>query len=121
VRDNVKCSFCGKPQKRVGKLIAGPGSVYICDECVDLCQSIIGEELSNVPGESSAQSGSWKIEVEVSTSTTSAREQILHDVESWRRVADRIVVSEGPIRGTRSHVDLEGGSPGGPIQSETRE
>jgi ATP-dependent Clp protease ATP-binding subunit ClpX len=40
----VKCSFCGKTQKQVKKLIAGPG-VYICDECIDLCNDIIEEEL----------------------------------------------------------------------------
>ena len=39
----VRCSFCNKPQSDVGTLIAGPG-VYICDECVELCQSIINEE-----------------------------------------------------------------------------
>src|SRR5579871_653687 len=43
--DLVKCSFCGKSQKQVKKLIAGPG-VYICDECIDLCNDIIEEELS---------------------------------------------------------------------------
>ena len=41
----LKCSFCGKTQKQVKKLIAGPG-VYICDECIDLCNEIIEEELS---------------------------------------------------------------------------
>ena len=47
VRDSdlLKCSFCGKSQKQVKKLIAGPG-VYICDECIDLCNEIIEEELS---------------------------------------------------------------------------
>ena len=43
--DLLKCSFCGKSQKQVKKLIAGP-SVYICDECIDLCNEIIEEELS---------------------------------------------------------------------------
>ena len=42
----LKCSFCGKSQKQVKKLIAGPG-VYICDECIDLCNEIIEEEFSN--------------------------------------------------------------------------
>ncbi len=42
----VKCSFCGKSQKQVKKLIAGPG-VYICDECIELCNDIIMEELSD--------------------------------------------------------------------------
>ena len=41
----LKCSFCGKSQKQVRKLIAGPG-VYICDECIDLCNEIIEEELT---------------------------------------------------------------------------
>ena len=43
--DLLKCSFCGKSQKQVKKLIAGPG-VYICDECIDLCNEIIEEELA---------------------------------------------------------------------------
>tara|TARA_B110000263_G_scaffold40021_1_gene31684 strand:+ start:1154 stop:2419 length:1266 start_codon:yes stop_codon:yes gene_type:complete len=42
----LKCSFCGKSQKQVKKLIAGPG-VYICDECIDLCNEIIEEELAD--------------------------------------------------------------------------
>ena len=45
----LKCSFCGKTQKQVKKLIAGPG-VYICDECIDLCNEIIEEELAE-PGD----------------------------------------------------------------------
>jgi ATP-dependent Clp protease ATP-binding subunit ClpX len=43
--DLLKCSFCGKSQKQVKKLIAGPG-VYICDECIDLCNEIMEEELA---------------------------------------------------------------------------
>jgi ATP-dependent Clp protease ATP-binding subunit ClpX len=42
---HLKCSFCGKSQEQVRKLIAGPG-VYICDECIDLCNEILDEELS---------------------------------------------------------------------------
>ena len=45
--DLLKCSFCGKSQKQVKKLIAGPG-VYICDECIDLCNEIIIEELAEI-------------------------------------------------------------------------
>lgn len=44
VADHLKCSFCGKMQKQVIKLIGGPG-VYICDECVDLCNDLIAEEV----------------------------------------------------------------------------
>ena len=39
---HLKCSFCGKSQDQVRKLIAGPG-VYICDECIDLCNEILDE------------------------------------------------------------------------------
>ena len=41
---SVRCSFCGKPQETVKRIIAGPG-VYICDECVGLCSNIIEEEV----------------------------------------------------------------------------
>ena len=43
-KGNLKCSFCGKPQEQVRKLVAGPG-VYICDECIELCSEIVEEEL----------------------------------------------------------------------------
>src|SRR6266403_3717894 len=43
--EQLLCSFCGKSQRQVKTLIAGPG-VYICDECIDLCNEIIEEELS---------------------------------------------------------------------------
>ncbi|MGA1033213.1 MAG: ATP-dependent Clp protease ATP-binding subunit ClpX [Aquiluna sp.] len=49
--DLLKCTFCGKSQKQVRKLIAGP-SVYICDECIDLCNEIIEEELGQQVAES---------------------------------------------------------------------
>ena len=48
---NLVCSFCGKTQDEVRKLVAGPG-VYICDECVDLCNDILTEELDQSPGKS---------------------------------------------------------------------
>ena len=44
-RGQLKCSFCGKTQDQVRKLVAGPG-VYICDECIELCNEIIEEELA---------------------------------------------------------------------------
>lgn len=45
-KGQLKCSFCGKSQEQVRKLVAGPG-VYICDECIDLCTEIVEEELGN--------------------------------------------------------------------------
>ena len=46
---NYICSFCGKPQQQVRKLIAGPNGVYICDECIELCAEIIDEEFVELP------------------------------------------------------------------------
>mgnify|MGYP000503199785 CR=1 FL=1 len=42
--DQIRCSFCNKTQSQVRKLIAGPGGVYICDECIDVCAEIMEEE-----------------------------------------------------------------------------
>ena len=50
----LKCSFCGKPQNRVRKLIAGPG-VYICDECIGVCTSILEDELDFMPEQNCGQ------------------------------------------------------------------
>src|SRR5579871_2408101 len=48
-RVQYRCSFCGKSQEQVHRLIAGPGGVYICDECIDLCREIIEEEQASTP------------------------------------------------------------------------
>jgi ATP-dependent Clp protease ATP-binding subunit ClpX len=48
-RVQYRCSFCGKSQEQVHRLIAGPGGVYICNECIDLCQEIIAEDQSAAP------------------------------------------------------------------------
>ena len=45
--EKIRCSFCGKTQDQVRKLIAGPGGAYICDECVDICAEIIEEEFED--------------------------------------------------------------------------
>ena len=58
--DNIRCSFCGKHQDQVKKLIAGPGGVAICDECVALCREIIDEEFSGMPRpEPTPRRSSW--------------------------------------------------------------
>ena len=64
--DLLKCSFCGKSQKQVKKLIAGPG-VYICDECIDLCNEIIEEELAE-----SSELGSTSCPSRARSSTSSS-------------------------------------------------
>ena len=45
--DKIRCSFCGKTQDQVRKLIAGP-NVYICDECVEICAEIVEEDIEDV-------------------------------------------------------------------------
>lgn len=49
--DRIKCSFCGKPQGQVRKLISGPSGVYICDECIEICSDIIMEEFDDMDAE----------------------------------------------------------------------
>ena len=44
----IRCSFCGKTEKQVRKLIAGPGDVFICDECISLCDEILEDELQEL-------------------------------------------------------------------------
>ena len=51
VDNQYHCSFCGKSQEQVRKLIAGTGSAYICDECVELCAELIDEELEELEAE----------------------------------------------------------------------
>ena len=45
--DKIRCSFCNKTEDQVRKLIAGPGGVYICDECIDVCSEILEDELTD--------------------------------------------------------------------------
>src|SRR5690606_11149230 len=59
-RVQYNCSFCGKNQDQVKRLIAGPGSVYICDECVELCQEIINEEAQGGKGAQKGARGGVK-------------------------------------------------------------
>jgi ATP-dependent protease Clp ATPase subunit len=64
--DVLKCSFCGKTQNQVIKLIAGPG-VYICDQCIDLCNQIVEEEVGKAGG---------VLDAEIETAARDAREAV---------------------------------------------
>jgi len=75
-RGQHQCSFCGKPQKEVRRLIAGPGRVFICDECVTLCQQIITEER------------------EAATSSSAAQPKLLSPQEMCRRLDEYVVGQE---------------------------
>jgi len=57
---DYRCSFCGKRQDQVRKLIAGPNHIFICDDCVTLCKQIVDEEFSGPPRpEPSPRRDSW--------------------------------------------------------------
>src|SRR5438876_12446045 len=56
-KPQYRCSFCGKSQEDVRRLIAGPGAVYICDECVELCREIIDEEELVISGSEDSNLG----------------------------------------------------------------
>jgi ATP-dependent protease Clp ATPase subunit len=61
VRREYRCSFCDKSQDKVRRLIAGPRGVFICNECIDLCQEIIHEEEKSV-AQLQGQEDFWPVE-----------------------------------------------------------
>lgn len=76
----LKCSFCGKPQNRVRKLIAGPG-VYICDECIGVCTSILEDELDFMPEQHCGQ-------------MAAARPEHLPTPQELKNVLDQYVIGQ---------------------------
>ena len=82
------CSFCGKPNTQVAKLVAGPG-VYICDECVTLCQLIITEPQSGSKPGSVPQLRAWELTDNVNAVLESlprvarAADQVEQDLAGW--------------------------------------
>jgi ClpX C4-type zinc finger len=98
----VCCSFCGKDKDAVDKVIAGPG-VYICNECVDLCNQILAQELvPKVPGwtewpDDELLAGLARVQTVVSQVETSAHEyvQVLRERGiSWTRIGQALGVSK---------------------------
>ncbi len=92
---HLKCSFCGKSQEQVRKLIAGPG-VYICDECVDLCNEILDEELfdssASVPQPASRRE--QPTEKRASRTTNISLNQIPKPVEIKRHLDQHVIGQE---------------------------
>lgn len=109
----LKCSFCGKSQKQVRKLIGGSG-VYICDECIELCNEIIEEELGDKPQESEATPlpkpreindflDSWVIGQE-----RAKRALSVAVYNHYKRVRSREAGNEEDMLGTKSNILLLG-------------
>ncbi len=82
--DQLQCSFCGKSQRQVKKLIAGPG-VYICDECIDLCNEIISEETGKAPTPLQRPEASEDEELERMVALHASKEQVDREVAATVR------------------------------------
>ena len=109
----LKCSFCGKSQKQVRKLIGGSGA-YICDECIELCNEIIEEELGKQPSSSAASPlpkpreineflNSWVI-----GQTRAKRALSVAVYNHYKRVRSREAGHEEDMLGTKSNILLLG-------------
>jgi len=83
----VKCSFCGKAQKQVKNLIAGPG-VYICDECVELCNEIIEPSATRDGAPAALTTSPWVTRVQAG--------HTMHVGERWRWSAEIVRAGRGP-------------------------
>ena len=111
--DLLKCSFCGKSQKQVKKLIAGPG-VYICDECIELCNEIIEEELGEKSTETSSTPLPTPREVKefldswVIGQDRAKRALSVAVYNHYKRVRSREAGNEEDMLGTKSNILLLG-------------
>ena len=85
--DKVRCSFCGKSQQQVRKLIAGPNGAYICDECVEICAEIIDEELEEA-GPREHKGGAPDFEINLLT----PEEMKAMSVDGLRRLARELEI-----------------------------
>ncbi len=119
-RATYRCSFCSKSQDQVMRLIAGPGGVYICDECVGLCREIIEEEATTVhsAGEWQAKGGgpaesAVSRETSGALASTSARRHVL-DLDDWtpdelRALLDRAATMRELMRPPEMRLKTLGG------------
>ena len=86
-RAQYHCSFCGKARDQVGRLIAGPGSVYICDECIALCREIIEEESG---GEGGGEGAAGKKKKPAARGTDAAAASATASVPSPREIHEHL-------------------------------
>ena len=84
----LSCSFCGKPQEEANKLVAGPG-VCICDECIDLCVSILDEEVIESKGKKEIRTSSGSSE-----SKTNKEEKVLPKPQEIKKYLDEYVIGQ---------------------------
>ena len=99
--EQLLCSFCGKSQRQVKKLIAGPG-VYICDECIDLCNEIIDEELLDslraaTQGPGRPPTSEKKLQKSLERAKQEGRDEPLREDIAMRKAVDLMVDSATAI------------------------
>ena len=91
-RVQYRCSFCGKSQDQVHRLIAGPGEIYICNECVALCGEILEEEQRVIEGHAQTEGA-------VRSVNASAQPGVLpEDVAQLQAEVARLVAENGTLR-----------------------
>ena len=88
----LTCSFCNKDQSEVGMLVAGPG-VYICNECIDLCNQIIAEELDT------KRAGA-------SNATRSSKSRVPPPIKAWDGLSDEDLLAE-MVRAHAAHQNVD--------------
>ncbi|MEM9924126.1 MAG: ATP-dependent protease ATP-binding subunit ClpX [Cyanobacteria bacterium P01_D01_bin.50] len=125
---HLKCSFCGKSQEQVRKLIAGPG-VYICDECVDLCNEILDEELLDTNGAAAASQPAPRSEQAPQKRRTRSASLSFNQIPKPREIKkylDEHVIGQDEAKKVLSvavynhykRLSLAGGSKGSPKDSD---
>ena len=88
--NNVRCSFCGKSQGQVRRLLAGPNGIFICDECIDLCADILDEELEEFEDDEAK-----KESIDNISATFCAREELQRKLmENYQRMYEQTLISE---------------------------
>jgi ATP-dependent Clp protease ATP-binding subunit ClpX len=101
--ESLACSFCGKDKDAIAKLIAGPG-VYICNQCIDLCNEIILEETGKVPLPMSWPDATEEQEIERMVSLHRSKEQVDREVNqvvrnlrergvTWTRIGEALGIT----------------------------
>ena len=104
----VRCSFCGKPQSQVHKLIAGPNGAYICDECVDICAEIIDEDFAE-EGHFSKPKGNFEINLKKPKELKDFLDEYVIGQDEAKKVLSVAVYNHYKriMRGDRSEVELQ--------------
>ncbi|MDY2960237.1 MAG: ATP-dependent Clp protease ATP-binding subunit ClpX [Hornefia sp.] len=105
-RQELRCSFCGKPQSQVKRLIAGPG-VYICDECVEMCSEIMDEEFMN-KAEAAENGESTRFELKTPKEITSTlSDYVIGQEDAKKALAVAVYNHYKRINGLQEEEDVE--------------